>query len=155
LIVLSLFLKTYYSFKKIEKKPEDISEESDEDQGIDEPIVAKRSQKIRSNEKRNRPESSLIESSNIYKQSRNNDEEADEDYDGSDAELIGAEESMFAAFCQNTTIIHADFKRFASIQIKNSTELLSTQKTVSFLSFKNPFFKKKTFKKKLFFRWLK
>jgi hypothetical protein len=33
----------------------------------------------------NRPESSLIESSNI-------------------AELIGGEESMFAAFCQNTTI---------------------------------------------------
>ena len=57
-----------HTFKRIEKQNSSISEESEEDTLA--PVV-KRSQKIRSDDKRARPESSLIETSNTNKQARN------------------------------------------------------------------------------------
>ncbi len=102
------FVNFIHTFKRIEKQNFSISEESEEDTSA--PVV-KRPQKIRSDDKRTRPESSLIETSNTNKQARNGEEESDDS--ANSAELIGGDESLFAAYCHNTAVMHADFKRYA------------------------------------------
>ncbi len=94
------------------------SEESEEEANV---TVQTR---VRTSEKRGRPESSIILSGNNPKNANHDS--------ASDHELIGGEESLFAAFCQNTTVIHDDFKRYAQVEIRNTTEILDSQKKVIF-----------------------
>jgi hypothetical protein len=67
--------------------------------------------------------------SNSSKKSRDVDDEDGFDYDGVDAgdddhDIFTGSEGMFAAFAQNTVLIHEEFRKFAAMETKNTSSTI-------------------------------